>query len=189
MRKVILFVNVTIDGYLSGPNGELDWMMVPDPEMNQTLTDELRAEVDTIVSGRIAHQALDANFRAQAADTASPPALVDFAHWMIKTPKVVFSRSRCDVGENARLATADIPEEIAALKAQPGKGMVLFGGVDTVQQFVQHGLVDEYWIKLYPSALGEGRPLFTDLQQRLNLTLVHSKAYDSGIVTLRYTPA
>jgi dihydrofolate reductase len=114
---------------------------------------------------------------------------VDFADWMIRTPKVVFSRSQADVGENARLATADIPEAVAALKAQPGKGMVLFGGVDTVQQFVRHGLVDEYWIKLYPSALGEGRPLFTDLRQRVNLTLLHSRAYDSGIVTLRYAPA
>jgi dihydrofolate reductase len=188
MRKVILSVNVTIDGYLAGPAGELDWML-PDPEMNKTLTDELRAEVDTILSGRIAHQAFDANFRAQAADPASPPDLVDFANWMIDTPKVVFSRSLSTAGAGARLATADIPGEIASLKAQPGKGMVLFGGVSTVQQFVQHGLVDEYWIKLYPSALGAGQPLFTDLKQRANLSLVQAKAHGSGIVTLRYLPA
>jgi hypothetical protein len=86
MRKVILFVNVTIDGYLAGPGGELDWML-PDPEMNKTLTDELRAEVDTILAGRVVHQAFDANFRAEAADPASPPGLVDFANWMIDTPE------------------------------------------------------------------------------------------------------
>jgi dihydrofolate reductase len=188
MRKVILFVNVTIDGYLAGPGGELDWML-PDPEMNKTLTDELRAEVDTILAGRVVHQAFDANFRAEAADPASPPGLVDFANWMIDTPKVVFSRTLATAGAGARLATADIPEEIASLKAQPGQGMVLFGGVSTVQQFVQHGLVDEYWMKLYPAALGAGQPLFTDLKQRANLSLVQSNAHDSGILTLRYLPA
>ncbi len=66
--------------------------------------------------------------------------------------------------------------------------MVLFGGVSTVQQFVQHGLVDEYWIKLHPAALGAGQPLFTDLRQRANLSLAQSKGHDSGIVTLRYLP-
>jgi dihydrofolate reductase len=188
MRKVILFVNVTLDGFLAGPGGELDWMR-PDPELNKALTDELRAEVDTILSGRVAHHAFDANFRAEAASPASPPGLVDFANWMTGTPTVVFSRTLSAVRDGARLATAGIPGEIASLKAQPGQGMVLFGGVSTAQQFVQHDLVDEYWIKLYPTALGAGQPLFTDLKQRADLNLVQSRAHDSGILTLRYLPA
>jgi dihydrofolate reductase len=188
MRKVILFVNATIDGYLAGPSGELDWML-PDPAMNQQLTDELRGEVDTILIGRVIYHAFDQNFRAEAANPASPPGLVDFANWMIDTPKVVFSRTLSDVNEGDRLAKADLADEVAALKAEPGKAMVLFGGVATAQQFVRHGLVDEYWIKAYPIALGAGQPLFTDLEQRANLTLTHAQAHDSGIVTLRYVPA
>jgi dihydrofolate reductase len=148
MRKVILFVNATIDGYLAGPGGELDWML-PDPDMNQQLTDELRGEVDTILSGR----------------------------------------ALTEVNDGDRLAKGELPDEVASLTAEPGKGMVIFGGVNTVQQFVRHGLVDEYWIKTYPIALGAGQPLFTDLEQRANLKLTQAKAHDSGIVTLRYLPA
>ncbi len=71
----------------------------------------------------------------------------------------------------------------------PGKDMVLFGGNQTVQRFVQLGLVDEYWIKLYPVALGTGQPIYTNLAQPADLRLVDSKTWDSGIVTLRYIPA
>jgi len=172
MRKVILFVNITLDGFLCGPDGELDWML-PDPEMNIEFTDAMRARVDTILSGRVAHEQLQANFRAQAADPASPPALVDFARWMIDTPSVVFSRS----------GAGDLVAEVEALKALPGKDMVLFGGAGTAQEFARQGLVDEYWLKVYPVALGAGRPLFTE---RTSLTLKESKTWDSGIVTLRY---
>ncbi|GAA1982652.1 dihydrofolate reductase family protein [Amycolatopsis minnesotensis] len=185
MRKVILYVNATLDGYTAGPNGELDWML-PDARMNQELSDELRERVDTILTGRVFHHAIDENFGAQATDPAGPPALADFARWMISTPRVVFSRSLTEVGEPSRLASGDIAAEIAALQDKPGRDMVLFGGSSTVQRFVGADVVDEYWIKLYPVALGEGRPLFTDLAQRANLELVHSRSHGSGIVTLRY---
>jgi RibD C-terminal domain len=115
MRKVILYVNATIDGHLAGPHGELDWML-PDPVMNQQLSDALRAGVDTILTGRNAYHGFEEHFRRQAADPASPPGLVDFANWMIDTPKIVFSRTLSTVSAPARLATADIPDEVASLK-------------------------------------------------------------------------
>jgi dihydrofolate reductase len=189
MRKVILYVNVTLDGYMAGPGGELDWM-IPDPAMNEQLSTELRGEVDTILAGRNVYQGFEENFRREAADPASPPGLVDFANWMIETPKVVFSRNLSTLDNpHARLAEGDIPDAVAALKALPGKGMVLFGGVSTVQQFVRHGLVDEYWIKVYPFALGAGQPVFTDLADRARLDLVDSAGHHSGVVTLRYRRA
>jgi len=80
-------------------------------------------------------------------------------------------------------------DEVATLKQQPGKGLVLFGGSSTVQQFVQHRVVDEYRLKVYPVALGAGEPLFTDLKDRAGLALTHTKAYDSGIVTLHHQAA
>ncbi|TCO54962.1 dihydrofolate reductase family protein [Actinocrispum wychmicini] len=184
MRKVILYVNVTLDGMLAGPHGELDWML-PDPEMNQTLSDELRDRVDTILTGRNFYYGADQSFRAQAADPASPPELVSFANWVVDTPKVVFSTTLTTLDDGSRVA-ANIPTEIAALRDKPGKDMVLFGGSSTAQQFIQHSVVDEYWIKLYPVVLGAGQPMFTDLSQRANLELVHSKSHTSGIVTLRY---
>jgi dihydrofolate reductase len=188
MRNVIVYVNLTLDGHLAGPAGELDWML-PDPELNIAMSGELRARVDTILTGRTFHHGIEQNFRAEATDPASPAELVDFATWMISTPQVVFSRSLPEVAAPHRIAGPDLAAAVATLKALPGKDMVLFGGVSTVQQFVQAGLVDEYWIKLYPTALGAGQPLFTDLKQRAGLKLVESKAWESGILTLRYLPA
>jgi dihydrofolate reductase len=123
-------------------------------------------------------------FRAQAADPASPPGLVEFANWMVNTPRVVLSSSLTDVAENITVVS-DI-KEVAALKEAPGKDLVLFGGNSTTRQFVEHNLVDEYWIKLYPVAIGSGQALFPT---PVDLTLIDSKTYDSGIITLRYRPA
>ncbi|WP_372671737.1 dihydrofolate reductase family protein [Amycolatopsis kentuckyensis] len=184
MRKVIAYVNLTLDGHLAGPAGELDWM-TPDPQLNIALSDELRSRVDTILTGRTFHHGIEQNFRAQATDPASPAELVDFATWMISTPQVVFSRSLTEVAAPHRLA-ADLAGTVAELKALPGKDMVLFGGVSIVQQFVREGLVDEYWTKLYPTAIGAGQPMFTD---RRELMLVESTAWESGFLTLRHVPA
>jgi dihydrofolate reductase len=189
VRKVILVVNLTLDGAIAGPAGELDWM-IPDGQLNVEFTQDLRTEVDTMLAGRKAYLELHAAFSAQAAHPDSPPELVDFANWMVETPKIVFSRTLTELlSPKDRLAKGDIPDEIAEVKKQDGNGLVLFGGVETVQQFARHRVIDEYWIKLYPIALGDGQPLFADLTQRTALTLTESKAYDSGIVTLRYIPA
>ncbi|MEU4193350.1 dihydrofolate reductase family protein [Kribbella sp. NPDC026611] len=185
MRSVIAALNLTLDGALSGPNGELDWMF-PDPQLNVEFTADLRAVVDTMLTGRNAYQQLNAAFTAQRDHPDSPPELVDFATWMVETPKIVFSNTLTELlSPKDRLATAGIPEEIAELKQTDGCGLVIFGGVDTVQQFARHNVIDEYWIKLYPVALGNGRPLFTS---RADLTLVSARAYTSGIQVLRYVP-
>jgi dihydrofolate reductase len=185
MRKIILYVNLTFDGFLAGPQGELDWML-PDPGMNLELSEALRAQVDTMLLGRNAYLGFEQNFQAEATDPASPPELVDFARWMLDTPKMVLSRTLTEVSEVSRLATGTLPDEVAALKSAPGKDIVVFGGVGIVQELVRLGLVDEYWIKLYPVAIGDGKPLFTDATSRANLTLTQSQAYESGILALRY---
>jgi dihydrofolate reductase len=186
MRSVIAALNLTLDGALSGPHGELDWML-PDPQLNVDFTADLRAVVDTMITGRTAYQQLTAAFTAQRDDPASPRELVDFATWMVETPKLVFSRTLTDLlSPKDRLAAADIPEEIADFKRTDGKDAVIFGGAGTVQQFARHNVIDEYWIKLYPVALGNGRPLFTG---HADLRLISARSYDSGIQVLRYVPA
>jgi dihydrofolate reductase len=185
MREVIAYVNLTLDGYLSGPNGELDWMR-PDPDMNHALSQELRSTVDTMLEGRVMHEAFEANFRAEAADPASPPGLVDFATWMLTTPKVVFSRTARTYGGPVRVATGDLAEEVAKLKAEPGGDLVIFGGTSTVREFVRLGLVDQYWLKVYPTAIGAGHALFP---RRTELRLERAESHASGIQVLRYRPA
>jgi dihydrofolate reductase len=186
MRKVIVYVNLTLDGHLCGPDGELDWMD-PNPEMNQEFSDELRARVDTMLVGRNAHLGFEQHFSASAADPASPAGLVDFSKWMVDTPKVVFSSTLTEdeVSPVSRIGT-DVVAEVAALKAAEGGDIVAFAGVTLVNSLIEHGLVDEYWIKLCATAIGAGRPMFPS---RTPLRLVDSKAWGSGTLTLRYVPA
>ena len=186
MRKVIAYVNATIDGAMAGPNGELDWMR-PDPELNMTLSGELRERVDTMLIGRGLYHGFGQNFRREATDPASPAELVNFAIWMLETPKVVFSRSETSIaGSDVQQVSADIPGTVAALKQGSGKDMVVFGGVAPVQALVRAGLVDEFWLKVYPTALGTGQPIFGE---RTSLELIDSRTGASGTLALRYRAA
>jgi dihydrofolate reductase len=184
MRKVIVYVNLTLDGHLCDPDGGMDWMDL-DPTMNSEFADAMRARVDTMLIGRDTYLGFEQHFSASAADPASPAGLAEFSRWMVDTPKVVFSRTLTSVSPVSRLAT-DVPAEVAALKASDGRDIVAFGGVGLVNSLVEHGLVDEYWIKLAPTAIGAGRPLF---RNRTPLRLLDSKAWPSGTLTLRYANA
>lgn len=188
MRKIILVANITLDGYLEGPAGELDWI-TPDPGMNLALITDLRRRIDTMLIGRRSYEMFHEAFSEHAAHPDNPPAFADFADWMLRTPKVVFSRSLSEpLASHDRLAGPDLLAEVVALKRDPGRHMLLLGGVGTVQQFVQHDLIDEYWLKVYPSVLGAGRPLFVDLKDRSDLMLTHAELHPSDILTLRYQP-
>jgi dihydrofolate reductase len=184
MRKVIVYVNLTFDGFLCDTDGGMDWMDT-DPVMNSEFADAMRSRVDTMLVGRDTHLGFEQHFGASAADPASPAGLVDFSRWMVDTPKVVFSTTLTEVSPVSRIAT-DVPTEVAALKSGPGRDIVAFGGVSLVTSLVEHGLVDEYWIKLAPTAIGAGRPLFPT---RTPLRLLDSKAWPAGTLTLRYAAA
>jgi len=185
MRKVVRFVDTSLDGFMGGPDGELDWM-VQDDEVDKEFTTGLRESVDTILTGRVAYQSFEAFWPAAATDPSSPPDLAELANWMLDTPKVVFSNTLDLVGmKGSRLAEAGIAEEVARLRREPGKDMVVFGGARTVQEFIRLGLVDEYRMKVHPVAIGSGLPVFKD---RVGLTLVRSKTYRSGVLGLYYEP-
>jgi dihydrofolate reductase len=185
MRKVVLFVDTSLDGFMGGPDAEMDWM-VQDDEVDKEFTTGLRESVDTILTGRVAYQSFEGFWPAAATDPSSPPDLAELATWMLDTPKVVFSTTLDKVEmENTRLATAGIAEEVAKLRQEPGKDMVVFGGASTVQEFIKLGLVDEYRMKVHPVAIGGGLPVFKD---RVGLTLTKSKAYRSGVLGLYYEP-
>jgi dihydrofolate reductase len=181
-RKVILSINTTLDSFMAGPAGELDWV-IPDAAMGVDIGNALRAQVDTILVGRNTYETFDRHYRTQATDPASPRELAKFARWMIETPKVVFSRKGIAVASGSRLAHEEIPDEIEALKRQPGRDLVLFGGVSTVRQFIQLSLVDEFWFKMHPIALGSGQPIFDKPEP---LRLLGSRAYPSGVLGLRF---
>jgi dihydrofolate reductase len=187
MRKVILFMHVSLDGFVCGPNGEQDWMTMDDSEMDTFLITDLLVTVDTLLVGRVLYEGFANFWPSVAKDPSSPKELIEFANWMESTPKVVFSKTLSSVDwMNSRLVNGDIKEEIARLKQQPGGDMVIFGGAGIVSAFTKLNLIDEYRIKLEPVVLGNGRPLFAIINNRINLKLLKSRTFNSGVVGLYY---
>lgn len=193
MRKVILFMDVSLDGFIARPNGELDWATRDDEIMGKYLISDLLSTVDTMLLGRVLYQGFASYWPAAATNPSTPKDLIDFAHWIVNSPKIVFSKTLEKVEwKNSSLVKVKdnhhIAEEVAKLKQQPGGDMVIFGGARLAQTFTELGLIDEYRLKLEPVVLGSGKPLFKDIKARINLKLLKAKTSNSGVVGLYYQP-
>jgi dihydrofolate reductase len=186
MRKVVLFMHVSLDGFIAGSNGELDWT-VTDEGMNNDLLPDLIRTVDTTLLGRAAYQDLANYWPFAAVNPSSSKGEIEFAHWIDQAPKIVFSKTLEKVEwQHSRVVKGNIAEEIATLKQQEGQDLVLFGGVGIAQTFVQCGFIDEYRLVVHPALLGSGKPLFQNIKNRIPLKLVNTKAFRSGAVLLHY---
>jgi dihydrofolate reductase len=186
VRQAIVFVNSSVDGFMGSPSGDLSWL-IHDDEMDHDFTSDLRRTADTILSGRVVFESFAAAWPARAADRSGPPELVEFANWMLDTPKVVFSTGvTCASMKNSRIASRPIADEVAHLRDEAGGDMVVFGGARTVDAFVRLGLVDEFWLKVHPVAIGAGLPVFGGLPGPADFGLAWHKVYASGVVGVRY---
>lgn len=185
MRKLKLQVQMTVDGYIAGPQGEMNFLTWNwDEALRQYVTD-LTASVDCILLGRVLAEGFIPHWAAVAADPANPEHLagVKFS----QTPKVVFTRTLVQPPwENTTLAKGSLVEEIARLKDQPGGDLIAYGGVTFVSALVRHDLVDEYHLFINPAALGAGKSIFTTLDGKRDLRLVKASSFECGIVVLHY---
>ncbi|UFH56962.1 dihydrofolate reductase family protein [Spirosoma sp. KNUC1025] len=170
IRKVILGLAVSLDGYIEGPNGEYDWCFTDqDYGMNAFLE-----RIDAIFIGRKSYELL--NNPAEEASNYSFP----------QFKKYVFSSTLMGVEDGAKLIRGDIKTQVNALKNQSGKDFWLFGGSSLTTSFLNEGLVDELFLAIHPIILGAGKPLFTPLKERISLTLIDSKTYSTGLVSVTY---
>jgi dihydrofolate reductase len=188
MRNVILLMHVSLDGFVAGPNGEMDWIRLDDQLFDDVAA--LTDTADTALFGRVTYQMM-AGYWPTAAE--SPDATrhdIDHARWVNHAPKVVFSRTLEKAEwQNSQIVRDNIPEAIARLKQQPGKHLLMIGSAGTAHTFMQLGLIDEYQINVNPVVLGGGVPLFADIRHAINLQLIDTKAYASGVVGLHYRKA
>ena len=175
MRKVILAMQSSLDGYIAGPNGELDWIFAHiGGDLERYLCDSL-SENDTTLMGRV-------NYLEQAAYW--PNSTDALAPIVNGHQKIVFSRTLTSVDwQNSRLATGTPADEIAALKRRPGKNIGVTGGPTFVRPLLRDGLIDEIRLTIHPVALGRGLALFDAPH---TLTLIGSRRFDSGAVVNTY---
>ncbi|PYI53064.1 dihydrofolate reductase family protein [Paenibacillus flagellatus] len=177
-RKIILDLAVSLDGFIEGKNGEVDWCVM-DAEMG--FTDFLN-QIDTILYGRKSYD-LWGQFTPEVGQDDTEKEIWESVH---SKEKYVFSRTQKGTGGKAVFINDNIREEVDRLKRKPGKDIWLYGGANLITTFVHLGLVDEFRLSVHPVILGEGKPLFTDIRQRTNLKLVRTKTFSSGVVQLIY---
>jgi dihydrofolate reductase len=182
MRKLIYSMGVSLDGFIAGPDGDIDWS-APDEELHRFHNEHAR-EVGAELYGRRLYETMRYWETAEENPSAQEVEL-EFARIWKDTPKIVFSKTLDKVEGNARLVKDNVAEEVAKLKEEPGKDLAV-GGAGLASSLIELGLVDEYRLFVSPVVLGGGTPYFPALDERINLELVETRTFGSRVVYLRY---
>ncbi|MEJ7681862.1 MAG: dihydrofolate reductase family protein [Segetibacter sp.] len=187
MRKIIVSMNVTLDGFMAGPDCELDWhFKCWTKDMGEALCRQL-SQADTILLGRITYSAMAKYWPSKINDPSLRGEDFAFADMMNNYFKIVFSGTLTNpVWNNSKPVNGNFKDEITALKKQPGKDMIVYGSGKLVNALMHFSLVDEYQLWVHPVILGKGKLLFSHLHERLDIKLVNSKTFSSGVILLHY---
>lgn len=183
MRKLKLQVQISVDGYVGGPNGELDWMIMEAGEDRIKFVNELTDSSDTILLGRKMTPGFTGYW--ESIQPESPE--YDFARKMVNYPKVVFSHTLDEVnGKNVRLAKNELDDEIAKLKNQEGKDIIVYGGAEFVSNLIAGGHIDEFNFFINPVLINKGLRIFDLIGERQKLICKGATTFDDGVVVVRY---
>jgi dihydrofolate reductase len=179
-------MSVSVDGFMEGPNHELDWHRVDD-ELHRHFNEELAA-MGGFLDGRVTHELMAEFWPTADADPAAPATIVEFARIWRDMPKIVFSRTLERADWNAIVVHDVVADEIMALKAQPG-GDLMLGGADLAATFMRLDLIDEYRLYVHPIVIGRGIPMFRAPDVEITLRLAETRTFGNGVVFLRYERA
>ena len=183
MRTVTCSMNISLDGYIVGPDGDFDWT-APDQEVFAFVTGEIR-EVGVYLLGRRLYETM-LYWETVDEDPSLDDSMLEWAAIWKPLPKVVFSTTLSTVQGNARLASGGLAEEIKRWRAEPGAGDIAIGGATLAAEAAALGLIDEYRPRVCPVLVGGGIPLFPQRERRVDLELVQTRTFSSGLVSLRY---
>lgn len=185
MRKLVLFMHVSLDGFAADLNRGLDFLSY-DKELEQ-YAEELVKTVGSPVYGRITYQLMESYWPTVLKKPNASGHALEHARWVENVPKIVFSKTLTEVTwNNTRLIKDNIVEEVNKLKEQPGKDLAIFGSPGLASTFMNLGLIDEYKLTVHPIILGNGISAFTNNTRKNTLKLLESKTLKSGVITLHY---
>jgi len=184
MRKLIVFNNITLDGYFTDARGDMSWAYRHDPEWLEFVQGNASGGGD-LLFGRKTYDLMATYWPTPMAIKNDPVV----AGQMNKLPKIVFSRTMQQASwQNTRVVKGDIAAEIRKMKAADGPGMAIFGSGEIVSQFAEAGLIDEYQIAIHPIILGAGRTMFEGLSRKVALKATKTRSFANGIVFVCYQP-
>ena len=192
MRKLIMKMSISLDGFVSGPNGKNDWIFRSSDEESREWVLQSSRQAGLFIMGRKSFETMSPYW---------PTATGPLADVMNETPKAVFTQNGFKVPAavssspaaaswaEARVTDGDLAERISQLKQEPGKPILAFGGAGFMRSLIATGLIDEYNLVIHPTVLGGGLPIFTSPAKPFDLKLIASKAFPGGVVVHTYQPA
>ena len=186
MRKIKLQIQITLDGFVAGSNGEMDWMVSDRDDTLIKYVTDLANSADTFLLGRVTGQGMAVYWPTVATNPESREEDLWMAERLNNSPKIIFSRTVTGIDwVNVKIA-GDIAQEVEQLKQQPGKDILIYGGAGIVSSFISKNLIDEYHLFVNPVVIGRGKPIFRNLEDKLALKLVKTTTSRVGITILYY---
>jgi dihydrofolate reductase len=183
MRKLRLQMQITLDGFVAGSQGQLDWMVAETDESQVRYLQDLTARMDLIILGRkMAEESIPHWQNVTKQQTEGPE--FEYAKTFVSTPKIIFSKTLKDIdGEHARVERGDLKQTITALKDQPGKDIIVYGGANFVSELIKNDLIDEFHLLVNPVSIGNGKRIFNEQHK---LKLIKSTSFSNGVVINQY---
>lgn len=185
MRNLIFFMHTSLDGFVAGPNGEMDWIRFDDElfDFVATMTDK----ADTALYGRVTYEMMQGYWPTAGDKPNATKHDKEHAAWYKQVSKIVVSRTLSGEGlENTTVISDQLASKINAIKNKEGKDILIFGSPRASHSLLGLGLIDAFWIFVNPVLLGQGMPLFQNVTDKINLTLVESKLFSCGVIALHY---
>ncbi len=186
MRKLISFMHISLDGFVAGPNGEMNWINV-DEEIFDHVGKRIR-QCDTALYGRSTYQMMEGYWPTAGAKPNASKHDIEHAKWYSQVHKVVLSRTLKETGlTNTTVIGDNLADRIRAIKQETGPEILVFGSPTATHSLIQPGLIDGFWLFVNPIILGRGIPLFVDIQDRIKLDLLTTRPFTCGVTELNYT--
>jgi len=186
MRKIISFMHISLDGFVAGLNGEMDWIKV-DEEIFDYVGKRI-SEGDTALYGRVTYEMMENYWPAAGDGSTASKHDIEHSKWYNKVHKVVLSKTMKDAGlADTTIISDKLADRINEIKHQAGKEILLFGSPTATHSLIQLGLIDGYWLFVNPIILGRGIPLFADIKDKIKLKLLTTRQFTCGVTELNYT--
>jgi dihydrofolate reductase len=183
MKRLVLFMHTTLDGFVAGPNGEMDWINVSEEMFDYAARET--AEADMALYGRVTYGMMQAYWPTAADKPNATKHDVEHSTWYNSVTKVVISKTIQEQElEKTKIISDNVAEEIQGIKQQGGKNILMFGSPTVAHLLMQHDLIDDYWLFVNPVTIAEGIPLFAGSKH--SLKLLSAKSFSSGVVAMHY---
>jgi dihydrofolate reductase len=185
MRNLIFFMHTSLDGFVAGLNGEMNWINLDEALFDFIAT--MTAQADTALYGRVTYEMMQSYWPKAGEQPNATKHDIEHSNWYNNVSKVVLSKTIHETGlHNTRVIGDHLSDNINKIKQQDGKNILIFGSPGASQTLLNEGLIDEFWLFVNPIILGKGMPLFKDLTKITKLNLVESKTFARGVIALHY---